>query len=121
MKTTAELIAYVDANINTNGTNAITGAIMNTFLKDLINSIVNKLSDSGELATHIYRSGTKLLVKDTPVQITFSSTLSSASYRVIIEDPNGVGWENITDKLATGFKLTGLTAGTVTYFVILNN
>ena len=120
LKTTAQLKAFADANIDTNGVNSITGALMNTMLTDIIDSMVNKSTDSGELATNIYRSGSKLLTTS-PTQITFSTALSSNSYRVVIEDPNGVGWENITDKQTTGFKITGLTAGTITFFAILNN
>ncbi len=41
VKTDAQLQAYADTNINTNGANAITGALHNTMLTDLIDSKVN--------------------------------------------------------------------------------
>lgn len=121
VRTTAQLKAFLTANINTNGVNAITGALLNTMLEDMIDSLLNKISDSTDIATAIYRSGTQVLVKDVEAQITFSSDIGTTSYRVIIADPNGVGTENITDKQTTGFKITGLTNGTITFFVFLNN
>ena len=41
VKTDAELTAYANANINTNGLQAITGSIHNTMLIDLIDSKAN--------------------------------------------------------------------------------
>lgn len=120
VKTTTELKAYLAANITTNGTNAITGAILNTMLVDMIDSLLNKISDATDLATKIYRAGEQAITTS-PTQITFSSDIGTTSYRVIIADINGIGWENITDKQITGFKITGLTNGTINYFVFLNN
>ena len=120
VRTTAQLKAFLTANIDTNGVNAITGALLNTMLEDMIDSLLNKISDATDLATKIYRSGSKAITTS-QTQITFSSDIGTTSYRVIIEDPNGIGWENITDKQTTGFKITGLTNGTITFFVFLNN
>lgn len=120
VRTTAQLKTFLTANIDTNGVNAITGALLNTMLEDMIDSLLNKISDGTDLATAIYRSGSKAITTS-QTQITFSSDIGTTSYRVIIEDPNGVGWENITDKQTTGFKITGLTDGTITFFVFLNN
>lgn len=119
-KTRAELQAFADANINTNGTNAITGALHNEMLTDLIDSGVNILSDGQVDATNLYRSGTQALTT-AQTQITFSSALANNNYEIFIIDPLGIGWENITNKLATGFKITGLSSGTIGFLAILNN
>lgn len=55
-KTTTELKAYKDANINTNHTNSITGAIHNLFLENLLDSLVNKVSDYSLLSIFDYDS-----------------------------------------------------------------
>lgn len=119
-KTRADLITFLDANIDTNGINAITGAIENTMLRDIIDSCVNIQSDGQVDATNLYRSGTKALTT-VEAQVTFSSDLANNNYEVIITDPNGIGWENITDKQVGGFKITGLSSGTIGFLVILNN
>ncbi len=119
-KTTAELKSEANTNINTNGTNAITGALHNAMLNNIIDSIVNKSTDSLSIVTNVYRAATEA-IGSIPTQITFSSALPSANYEIIIFDVNGIGFENITDKLATGFKITGLTAGNIIYLVILTN
>ena len=119
-KTTAELKTFADANINTNGVNAITGALHNTMLNDLIDSLVNKSTDSLSIVTNVYRSSS-VAITTSETQITFSSALANNLYEVVINDPTGVGWENITDKQTTGFKITGLSNGTIIYFVILTN
>ena len=119
-KTTAELKTFADANINTNGVNAITGSLHNTMLNDLIDSLVNKSTDSLSIVTNVYRSAS-VAITTSETQITFSSALANNLYEVVINDPTGVGWENITDKQTTGFKITGLSSGTIIYFVILTN
>ena len=118
--TRADLIAFLDANIDTNGTNAITGAIMNTMLRNMIDSDVNIQSDGQVDATNLYRSGAQAITT-TQTQVTFSSDLANNNYEVFIIDPNGTGWENITDKQVGGFKITGLSSGTIGFLVILNN
>lgn len=119
-RTAAELIDFIDANINTNGINAITGANMNTILKDMVVSDVNKLSDGQVDATNLYRSGTKALTT-VQTQVTFTSDLATNNYEIFIIDPLGIGWENITDKQKTGFKITGHSSGTIGFLAILNN
>ena len=119
-KTTAELKAFADANIDTNGVNAITGSLHNTMLTNLIDSMVNKSTDSLSIVTNVYRSASAAITAS-ETQITFSSALANNLYEVVINDPAGVGWENITDKQTTGFKITGLSSGTIIYFVILTN
>jgi len=120
IKTETQLLAFLDANIDTNGVNAITGAILNTMLRDMIESLLNKISDATDLATNIYRTGSEAITTS-ETQITFTSDIGTTSYRVVIEDLNGVGFENITDKQTTGFKITGLTNGTIDYFAFINN
>ena len=120
LKTKAQLKSFADANITTNGVNAITGALHNTMLTDLIDSLLNLQDDALSIVTNVYRAATEA-IGTSPTQITFSSDLSSANYELIIFDPNEVGWENITDKLKSGFKITGLTAGNIIYLVILTN
>ena len=120
IKTKAQLKAFNDSNINTNGANAITGALHNTMNDDIIDSFVNKSDDSLSIVTNVYRSKSAAITTSAS-QITFSTALANNLYEVIIFDPNGVGFENITDKQTTGFKVTGLTAGTIIYMVILTN
>jgi len=54
-------------------------------------------------------------------QVNFTSDLGSANYQVFITDSDGVGWKKITDKQVGGFKITGLSVGTIGFQAILNN
>jgi len=54
VKTKAQLKAEKNANINTNGTNAITGAILNTYEENLIDSCLNRTDDAGLLGVANY-------------------------------------------------------------------
>lgn len=119
-KTKAQLKTFADANINTNGVNAITGALHNTMLTDLIDSYFNKSDDAFSIVTNVYRAASAAITSS-ETQITFSSALANNLYEVVINDPAGVGWENITDKQKEGFKITGLSSGNIIYFVILTN
>ena len=119
-KTKAQLKSFADANINTNGVNAITGALHNTMLTDLIDSYFNKSDDAFSIVTNVYRAASAAITSS-ETQITFSSALANNLYEVVINDPTGVGWENITDKQKEGFKITGLSSGNIIYFVILTN
>ena len=119
-KTTAELKTFADSNINTNGTNAITGALHNTMLNDLIDSMVNKSTDSLSIVTDVYRSAVATIGTSSTL-VTFSTPLSSANYEIIIFDTNGIGTEKPTNKLAASFKIKGLTPGDIIYLVILTN
>jgi len=119
-KTTVQLKAEKDANINTNGVNAITGGNHNTFLENLLDSLINKSSDSLSIVTNVYRSASEAIITS-PTQITFSSPLSSNVYEIVISDNNGIGFTDITDKQTTGFKITGLSNGTIIYMVFLTN
>lgn len=49
IKSRADLKAYVDAYIDTNGIDAISGAILNDFLNDFADSAINKNGDTGIL------------------------------------------------------------------------
>ena len=120
LRTTVQLKAFNDANINTNGVNAITGALHNEMDNDIIDSMVNKSTDALSIVTNVYRSDLAT-IGTTSTQITFSSALANANYQIVIVDPNGIGAEKPTSKLATGFKIKGLTAGDIIYFVILTN
>ena len=120
VKTKAQLKAFNDANINTNGVNAITGAFHNTMNEDIIDSFVNTASDPLSIVTNVYRSASAAITTS-QTQITFSTALVSNLYEVTIFDGDGIGFENITDKQTTGFKITGLSNGTIIYFVILTN
>lgn len=119
-KTKAQLKSFNDANINTNGVNAITGAFHNTMNKDIIDSFVNKSDDALSIVTNVYRSDLAT-IGTSSTQITFSTALLSANYQIVIVDPNGIGAEKPTNKLATGFKIKALTGGDIIYFVILTN
>ena len=119
-RTTAQLKSFNDANIDANGVNAITGPIHNTMNEDIIDSMVNKSTDSLSIVTNVYRSDLAT-IGTTSTQITFSTPLANANYQIVIVDPNGIGTEKPTSKLATGFKIKGLTTGDIIYFVILTN
>ena len=120
LRTTAQLKTFNDANINTNGVNAITGALHNEMDEDIIDSMVNKSTDALLIVTNVYRSDLAT-IGTSSTQITFSTALPNANYQIVIVDPNGIGTEKPTNKLATGFKIKGLSAGDIIYFVILTN
>jgi len=120
VRSKSQLKAFNDANINTNGVNAISGALHNTMDEDIIDSMVNVVDDALSIVTNVYRSASEAIT-DSETQITFSTPLANNLYEVTIFDGDGIGFENITDKQATGFKITGLSNGTIIYFVILTN
>ena len=120
-QTRAQLTTFITNNITTNGSNAITGAQMNTILQDLIDSCLNLTDDSTSLALDIYRTASVAVVKDVVEQVTFSTPLTSNSYQVFFSDPDGLGTELVTDLQTTGFKFTTLATGNITYLVMLNN
>lgn len=120
VKTKTQLRAFNDANIDANGINAITGPIHNTMNKDIIDSMVNTVSDPLSIVTNVYRSESEAITTS-ETQITFSTPLASNLYQVVIFDPSGIGFEDINDEQTTGFKITGLSNGTIIYFVILTN
>ncbi len=47
------LYSTIDTKVNTNGVNAITGATLNEVLKDVVDSSVNKTSDSTMIAGNV--------------------------------------------------------------------
>ena len=120
VRTKAQLKAFNDANIDTNGVNAITGELHNTMNEDIIDSFVNTSDDALSIVTNVYRSESAAITTS-ETQITFSTPLSTNVYEVVIFDPSGIGFENINDEQTTGFKITALSNGTIIYFVILTN
>lgn len=56
IKTRTELNDYSDLYLDTNGTQAITGAILNAWVKDMADSAVNKNGDTGILGVLRYNS-----------------------------------------------------------------
>ena len=90
LKTKAQLKSFADANITTNGVNAITGALHNTMLTDLIDSLLNLQDDALSIVTNVYRSAS-VAITASETQITFSSALANNLYEVVINDPAGVG------------------------------
>lgn len=119
-RTTVQLKTFNDANINTNGINAITGALHNEMDNDIIDSMVNKSTDSLSIVTNVYRAKSEAITSGIN-QITFSTPLASAVYEVGIFDNAGIGFDEPFDKQTTGFKIEGLSNGTLIYFVILTN
>ena len=117
----ATLKAFIDANINTNGNNAITGAQMNTILNNLVDSCLNLSDDSTSLANDIYRAATVAVTAGVVENVAFSSAVSTANYQVVMADPEGVGFENITNKTVNGFDFTPLGTGNITYLIMINN
>lgn len=120
VKTKSQLKDFADANFNANGVNSNTGDNANTLVKDMIDSSVNTSDDALSIVTNVYRSASAAITTS-ETQITFSTALASNVYEVVINDPDGIGWENITDKQTIGFKITGLSNGDIIYFVILTN
>ena len=120
VKTKAQLKAFNDANIDANGVNAITGPIHNTMNEDIIDSFVNIASDPLSIVTNVYRSASEAITTS-ETQITFSSPLASNLYQIGIFDNNGIGFEEPFDKQTTGFKIKGLSNGTIIYQVFLTN
>lgn len=114
------LLAFINANLTANGTNAITGDQLNTILVNLTDSCLNLSDDSTSLALDIYRAGSFTGVVGVQKTVTFSTALSVSSYEVFIQD-NGLGWETITAKTTASFKITPLSNGTYGFYVILNN
>ena len=120
VKNKSQLKDFANANINTNGVNAITGALHNTMLNDLIDSMLNTSDDALSIVTNVYRSALATIGTSSTL-VTFSSPLPSANYEIIIFDTNGIGTEKPTNKLAASFKIKGITDGDIIYFVILTN
>ena len=119
-KTTTQLKAFNDANINTNGINAITGALHNEMDNDIIDSMVNKNTDSLSIVTNVYRAESVALTSGVN-QITFTTPLASSVYEVGIFDNAGIGFDEPFDKQTTGFQVEALSDGNIIYFVILTN
>ena len=120
VKNKSQLKDFANANINTNGVNAITGALHNTMLNDLIDSMLNTSDDALSIVTNVYRSALATIGTSSTL-VTFSSPLPSANYEIIIFDTNGIGTEKPTNKLAASFNIKGITDGDIIYFVILTN
>jgi hypothetical protein len=81
-KTKAALISQLNANINTNGIQAITGAVLNTFFNDLIESI---FFGTKQEARHV-------AVSTAGSVITFPESFpAAATYKLIVRcyDANG--------------------------------
>lgn len=76
--------------------------------------------DSSVIANLLHRTGNQAITTS-ETQITFSSSLASNDYVIDIIDPDGVGWEKPTDIQASGFKIKGLSSGTINYVAILRN
>lgn len=119
-RTKSQLKAFNDANIDANGVNAITGPIHNTMNEDIIDSYVNTSDDALSIVTNVYRA-TSEAITTSNTQITFSTPLASNLYEIGIFDNNGIGFEEPFDKQTTGFKIKGLSNGTIIYLVILTN
>lgn len=120
VKSKSQLKAFNDANINTNGVNAITGAFHNEMDEDIIDSMVNVVDDALSIVTNVYRADSAAITTS-DTQITFSTPLVSNAYQIDISDNLGIGFEEPFDKQTTGFKIKGLSNGTIGYFVILTN
>lgn len=116
----AVMQAYIDANVDTNGTNDITGAELNSILTSLIAGTFNLNDDASSLVADTYRSAEVAVVSGVAEVVVFSTALASTSYQIFLHDTDGVGWETITSKLTTGFTFTPLGTGNITYMAILN-
>lgn len=119
-KTIPQLKADKDANINSNGVNGNTGANHNSFLEDFLDSVINRNSDALSIVTNVYRAASEAITTS-DTQITFSTPLASNVYEIGIFDNNGIGFEEPFDKQVGGFKIKGLSNGTIIYQVFLTN
>ena len=98
--------AYVNANINTNGVNAITGAIMNKALIDICDSVIWGMA----------QQGFELAVTTSPLVVTFPVAFDSADYTLLIRAYDGAGNPidyMISNVLATSFTITGAVSGLI--------
>lgn len=122
-KTTAQLKTDLAAQIAANGSNAITGDILNTFLDDFLDSVVNKSSDSNDLATKAYKSNVKAVTNTNNIQITFVTDMGTANYKVVFTDESSVLAVATSphDILSTGFQIDGTGVGNVTWFAFIDN
>lgn len=66
----------IDANINTNGNQAITGAVMNSMLKQMVDSIDSELS---QLEQKKLVQGEGIKIEDNTISVLIDSYLSAAS------------------------------------------
>lgn len=61
-KTTAQLKSEKNSNINTNAINSITGAIVNAFLENLLDSIANRTTDATMFGLFDYDTGRNYVI-----------------------------------------------------------
>lgn len=120
VKTKTQLKAFNNANIDTNGVNAITGENHNTMNEDIIDSFVNTSDDALLIVTNVYRAKSEVVTSGVN-QITFSTPLANNLYEVGIFDNAGIGFDEPFDKQTTGFQVEALSDGNIIYFVILTN
>lgn len=110
-KTHTELTNYADTNINTNGSNSITGALHNTMLNYIIPGLAGKAFDS----TRPYKEGQLVVKNDT----TFGYEIWAASSDVAAAAWNASDFTRITkrsEKIRGSLTpYTGIEAGTKTY------
>jgi hypothetical protein len=105
--------AYIDSYINTNGTQAITGLIMNTALTDLAYSIL--FADVRKAKATAITAGANT--------ITFSSAIAADTYTLVLRayDADGNPIDVAVDSdsyTVNGFTLTAATAGRLDYAAI---
>ncbi len=122
-KSTAQLTTDITNNITANGSNAITGTVLATLLQDMVDSDVNKSTDSNDLATNAYKSNKKAVTNTTDIQITFVTDMGTANYKVVFRDPSGVLVVATSphDVLSTGFQIDGSGNGDVDWFAFIDN
>lgn len=118
-KTTADLNTENDDNITANGANSNTGANLNTLLENIIDSMVNKLSDKTDMITESIRVGSEVLTATSNIVISFSSVLPSANYQVFLLDIAG-DVTAVHDKVAASFQVDSGGTGTISWIAILD-
>jgi len=85
-KTKGALITWLDTYIDTNGVQSITGAILNTFLNDLIESIF----------FGTYQAARNVAISDTGTTVTFDTAFpTGATYKLLIRCYDAAGDEVI--------------------------
>jgi len=122
-KTTAELTTENTNNIADNSSNSISPKDTRDLLQNIIDSMVNKSSDSSDLATNAYKQNNKALTNTNNIQITFATDFGTANYTVFFRDPSGVLAVATSphDILSTGFQVDGTGVGTIDWLAIIDN
>lgn len=122
VKTTAQLTTALTNLVLSNGANSVTGEALETFLQDLIDSVVNNQSDQTDMVTATTRVGAETCSTGQNV-ISFSSDLPSVNYRVFFFDADSIVdmAADIQNQGVSSFEITTTGSGVVRWLAIMDN